>query len=708
MPERAKATPAESGRAPAPAQTAHGGMQSSAEIADAKELDGAVAGGQAVATLQAASGAAEPPRSFRMTEAGLMGLQRAVGNRAVNDVMRNVQRVPVKVSGGETLYNQGAAGGQAGAKHYGMGGQYEMTRQGDAGVTALVRIKFVRQTRNTLAPTPPATSPKVGDLTGPQTALPVGDQPWAKTTMTDAIKYWNDAGLVLVGEEWNAFSKNTKKRLPVTFKVQPVFDPAETNVDQTVVVHPPGVVGGSTGNPIDAGNFYMKKNDAVYPAEDKIIYAHEYGHLIGIPDEYSQSNEQMNQLIHKAAGGAAASSKAALDKKTIERMALAVITPHLKGQLGSTVGLVADAIRGQRRLVKTKMAKAAREAAKTADVRAELRKKLEALSEAGVTPKIAQAVAFETALNFSNIDLAGQGVEAGFTTAALTKQIADAYAKALSTAQGEKVNVAGFGDVKINVASSVSSAGLAAGATNTAAWGVAGPQVGQVGPGLPAMPPPTTLTGQLAGAVATWNTAGSALETGVNDAAFAAKMTAAIKAIPTAAAAPPPGVAPPPPTPKIGTARDLYNKAYAMVQASAKLASQQLAVDLVSSSLDPILKSSVDALQTALATEVTRITTMTPAQLAANPSPDPNMAAIVSGMKTRLDASKTALAGTGMDPLGVSGGTTPAQDVTYSYQGLMGSNATGAVRADQFKGLADSFNKKLKGFFEKDFRAEVK
>ena len=99
---------------------------------------------------------------------------------------------------------------------------------------------------------------------------------------------------------------------------------------------------------------------------------------------------------------------------------------------------------------------------------------------------------------------------------------------------------------------------------------------------------------------------------------------------------------------------------------------------------------------------------MTPAQLAANPSPDPNMAAIVSGMKTRLDASKTALAGTGMDPLGVSGGTTPAQDVTYSYQGLMGSNATGAVRADQFKGLADSFNKKLKGFFEKDFRAEVK
>jgi hypothetical protein len=616
--------------------------------------------------------------------------------------------VPVKVSGGETLYNQGAAGGQAGGKHYGMGGQYNLTRQGDAGVTATVRVKFVRQTRNTLAPTPPATTPKVGQLTGPQTALPVGDQPWATNIMTQAVKYWNDAQLVLTGEEWNAFSANTKKRLPVTFAVEPVFDVSRKDVDQTVVVHPPGVVGGSTGNPIDAGNFYMKKNDAVYPAEDKIIYAHEYGHLIGIPDEYSQSNEQMNQLIHKAAGGQAASSKAALDKKTIERMALDGITPHLQSQLGSTISLVTDAIRGQRRLVKAKMAKAAREAARTADVREELKKKLVALSEGKISGKIPGAVAFETTTNFSNVDVAGQGVDAGFTTAALTTQITDAYAKALSAPHDQKVAVAGFGDVKINVQGSVSSSVQAANATNNAAWGAARGQVGRVGPGLPAMPPPTSLVGQLAGAVGTWSTAGSAVETGINGAAFAAKMAAAVKAVPTAAAAPPPGVPAPPPTPKLGTARELYNKAYAMVQSAAKLASQQLAADLVSASLNPILKSSVDALQTALATEVNRITSMTPAQLAANPSPDPNMATIVSSMKARLDASKTALSGTGMDPLGVSGGTTPAQDVTYSYQGLMGSNATGAVRADQFKGLADAFNSKLKKFFEKDFKAEVK
>ena len=61
-----------------------------------------------------------------------------------------------------------------------------------------------------------------------------------------------------------------------------------------------------------------------------------------------------------------------------------------------------------------------------------------------------------------------------------------------------------------------------------------------------------------------------------------------------------------------------------------------------------------------------------------------------------------------MDPLGVSGATTPAQDVTYSYQGLMGSNATGTIRVDQFAALAAAFNKKLKNMFEKDFKAEVK
>jgi hypothetical protein len=701
MNDRARDKPV-AAAAPVGARQISAGINETPTLA-AAEREQALAAGQGVLVLQAASGAADPPPSFRFTPSGVMALQRTVGNRAVAEAMkRMVQRVPVTGGGAETLYNQPGAGGTAAAEHYGGPKTFDMTRDGDASVTVTVRIKFVRQTRNTLPPTPPATTPKVGQLTGLQTVLPAGDQAWATGIAATALAAWNGR-LTLVGEETNVFSKNTKKRLPVTFKSVALFGLTDA-ADKTIVVHPPGVVGGSTGNPIDAGNYYMKKNDGVYPAGNNIIYAHEYGHLIGISDEYSQNNEQLNLLLHKAAPGTAASSMAALDQKTVERMALKALTAPLVGQLQATIAAVTDAIRAQRKPVKAKMARAARDAAKTADVRNQLRTQLAATSEAALNPKIPGVVAFETTSNFSNLDLANQGVEAGFAPAALGTQIGDAYTKALDAPQSEKVAVTGFGDVSINVQSSVGATTGAGTALQPAAAAEAGGVVGKTGPGLPAIPPPPTLVGQLAAAPATWSTAGGAIESGITAAAFAAKMVATLKAQ-AASAAPPPGVAPPP---KLASARSLYEKAYALINSAARTASRQVAADLVKSSLDPILVSSVTALQTVIGAEVTRLMTSTPAQLAANPAPDPNMAAIVAGMKTRLDTAKTALAGTGQDPLGVAGATTPAQDVTYSYQGLMGSNKTTELRAEQFQPVVDGFNDKLKTFWEKKFGAEVK
>lgn len=701
MPDRAKEK-AVAVAAPTGARQVGMGLNESPTLAQA-EREQAIAAGQGVLALQAASGAADPPESFRMTPSGVMALQRTIGNRAVAEAMRAmVQRVPVTAGSGETLYNQPGAGGTAAAKHYGAPQNFDMSRDGDTGVTVTVKVKFVRQTRNTLPPVAPATTPKVGALTGPQTVLPAGDQAWATSTAATALNAWNGR-LTLVGEETNVFSANTKKRLPVTFKTVALFGLTDV-ADKTIVVHPPGVVGGSTGNPIDAGDYYMKKDNSVYPASDAIIYAHEYGHLIGISDEYSQNNEQMNLLIHRAAPGTAASAMAALDRKTVERMALAALSRPMRAQLMATMGPITTAIRAQRKGVKTKMARAAREAAKTAEVRDQLKTQLAATSEAALNPSIPGVVAFETTSNFSNIDVANTGVEAGFSAAALSAQIGDLYWDALTKPQGEKVAVTGFGDVNINVQSSVygfaGSGALAAPAT-TLAQGA----VGQTGPGLPALPAPATLVGQLAGAPATWGAAGGAIEAGITPAAFAAKMAATLRAAAAAAAAPPPGVAP---APKLATSRSLYNKAYALVDNAAREASKQLAVDLVKNSLDPILAASVAALEATVATEVTRLMTSSPAELAANPAPDANMAAIVAGMKTRLDTAKTALAGTGQDPLGVAGATTPAQDVTYSYQGLMGSNKTTDLRSDQFNELVANFNSKLKTFWEKDFKAEVK
>ncbi len=39
-------------------------------------------------------------------------------------------------------------------------------------------------------------------------------------------------------------------------------------------------------------------NRGRYPFTEEQIYAHEYGHLIGLPDEYSHSHPQMHALLH--------------------------------------------------------------------------------------------------------------------------------------------------------------------------------------------------------------------------------------------------------------------------------------------------------------------------------------------------------------------------------------------------------------------------
>ncbi len=674
-----------------------------------------VVGAAPVATPESAQilvpdGSVADPAVLRPDD--LLDLQRKAGNRAVSAAVRDMlQRVPVNVATGETLYNQAGAGGTAGAAHYGGSTRtYDLTRNGDTGVTATVKIKFLSQARNTVPPPPgaPAGTPRLGQLIGSPTEIPAGDERrgWATGMAGTAVTSWNGR-LTLVGEEWNAFSPNTSKRLPVTFVAEPRFG-ADDEAHATVIVHPPAAVGGSTGHPIDAGNWYQRKNDEVYPANDAIIYAHEYGHLLGIADEYSQSNEQMNALLHEAAPGNAASAMAALDRATIERMTLAALSRPLSAQLGAAMPQVTNAIRAKRPQVKAAMAIAARGGAASGAVRDALRLVLEAGSAGALAPRIPAVVAFQTTSNFSNRTLASAGVEAGFSARALSDRIGDAYWSALLGAQDPTVAVRGLGDVGINVHSSVYGASGAGTPTAGNAAAVATSAVGTgAAPGLPAVAPSATLADQLAGLPATWDAAGSTLESAVTPATFAAKMAASLEgagaARAAAAAALPPGATPD----RAASTRALYVLARDLVGNAAREASTQVATDLVTSTITPTLTSSVTALQGSIATEVGRVTSASPSALAAAPA-DPNMAAVVNAMKSRLDTAKAATRGTGRDPLGAAGGTAPDQDVTYSYQGLMGSNRTTALRADQFASLVQAFNDRLRTTFERVFTARVR
>jgi hypothetical protein len=494
----------------------------------------------------------------------------------------------------------------------------------------------------------------------------------------------------------------------VTFNSVAVFGLGD-KYDQRIIVHPKSTrADRATGNPIDAGNYYLNKGN--YSADDKVIAAHEYGHLLGIDDEYSQSNEMLNGLLHQAAPKTAPSAMAAVDKKTVEKMVLASLKQPLLDQLKATLPAVTDAFRAKRATVKAKMAAAARSGVVDPAVRGEVEKQLTAASEPGVASSIPRIVAFESTKNFSNLTASGEGVEAGFDAAKMASRIVSMYEVAIGTAQGTTINLAGVGDTRITVHGSVPAMTAAGGAQQANAAGVAASTMGSAGGpgtffGLPVIFPPSGLIGQLSGLPATWAAAGSAVESGITPAAFATKMAGLVKSATAAAAVPPPpGAAAPP---KMKRSRELYRQAFKVVSTMAKETSLQLSTSLINSVVQPVVTSSVNDLESTIQTEVNKVMATPASGVAALGPSKPEMAALVSHMKAQLDADKATAAGGGRSPLG-TGKAAPDQHVTYSVQSLMGSSKNTSIRADQFNPMVDQFNNKLRTFFEKKFSAEVK
>jgi len=683
--------------------------------------------------------------------ASVTALQTLIGNRAVTAILgpvrETLQRVPVNAQFHETLYNRENNTGAYRAKGFtggtptsnaNVGGatpaSYDISRS-DTGVTVLIKIRFLQQERNTVPPPDPNPTnlPELGTLKGSPTEIPVNDpsdrRTWATATATKAVGTWNARKIVFTSQDHPQPGEGagagapplapTPIRLPVTFKAEAVFglnDPAH----QQVIVHPPSSIPGSPGHPIDAGNWYRQDDDPAkrsksYPHGDEVIYAHEYGHMLGIPDEYSQSNEQMNALIHKAAPASAASAKAALDKATIERMALASLARPMYAQLQAALPLMISALNAKRAVVTRKLAAAAKSGAVNPDVRTELTKALTAEADPKLNPSIPRVVSFQTTGNFSNAGIADAAVKGAFALGEVKKVVGAAYWSALQAPHETNVAVAGFDEVKINVSSGVYATSGPGTATAGNATSVAAAKVGPTttGPGLPPIPA-TSLIGQLRALPATWSTAGSALESAVTPDVFAkvmsetVKSAAAASALVASVAALVPGHTPT----KITKAGPLYRRAYELVQKGATTAAKQVAADLITKTVQPTLAASVTDLQSAIAGEVTTLLSTPPAGMAAAGPADPQMAAIVSAMKSRLDADKAATAGTGIDPTAPTttnpAPTAPSQDVSYSAQGLMGSSNSTKVRTDQFEKMVAAFNAQLrKKPREDDFKVEV-
>lgn len=527
--------------------------------------------------------------------------------------------------------------------------------------------------------------------------------------MQSAITNWNGK-LTFVGSEapeGDSAGVAVPKRLPVTFQAQPVWTEAES-ANATVIIHPATVIGGSTGNPIDAGNFYEERNRAMYPADESMIYAHEYGHLLGIPDEYSQSNRQMHLLLHQASPSSAVAAGAALDRATVERMVLSAMSNPLYAQMTAAMPAVVSAFRGAQPLVTTKMSAALRQGIRDESVSSALETRLEQSSADRLHASVPHIAAFQTTANFSPRSRAIDGVGAEFAGPALTTRIQDSYWRALQAPLGANVAVEGLGDVSINLSSGVAGMGQGTGPVATPAGALATTTVGAAaapGSRIPPIAPPASLVGQLRAIPATWDAAGSVVESAITPEAVAARMSATLTAANVAAMIAPvvPGVVAAPRTQQVGA---LYRQALQIVTNLSSTVARQIVADLLSSQLTPVLQASVTSFQTAIRTEVDRIMTTPAGALAATGTPDPDLVAVVAGMKARLDAAKAATASTtSRDPIG-AGQAAPDQDVTYSYQGLMGTNATAALRTDQFAPMVLQFNANFKRPREADFTAE--
>ena len=292
---------------------------------------------------------------------------------------------------------------------------------------------------------------------------------------------------------------------------------------------------------------------------------------------------------------------------------------------------------------------------------------------------------------------------------------------ALLAPHGEAVDVGGGASGRMSITIQGGPGGAAAGvwgagesaALSGSATGVAERVVGETATGrIPPVRPSGTLLSGIRAIPGTWSGSAAGLAASVTPARIAAAIAEAVRQAGAAAAAAPAAPAPAAagaapaaaPRPSIRTVRQLYARALGVVQNAARSAARSELRAFVSSEIQPVLTASVATLRVDIAADVNRAMTTPADALAADAPPDPDLRAMVGGMKTRLEAATPAerirRIRTPPPPIRCAPPpqrlrpTTPNQEVTYSNKGMMSDN-TGDVRADQLRDMVAQFNDRV-------------
>ncbi|GAA1524211.1 hypothetical protein GCM10009761_28210 [Agromyces terreus] len=679
-------------------------------------------------------------------------LQRTAGNRAVSALVERgrpeagatstrpggvgraasvrVQRVPVTVpSRQETLFNnrQASAPGVASARVYGSarGRNVDLTRGGSPeAATVTVRIRFVDQSRT---PVPQADGTMGPDA---ERVVPPGDarRTFAITTCTTAPGHWNNRA-VLVGQRaapnWlvRQFSddRGGPVRLPLRFRAEPVWDLSGADKGYpTVRLFPQSQAAGGNTHPIDAGNYYM--NVANYGAANaEAIYAHEYGHLIGLSDEYSQSNPQMHALMHEMDPATSAQRAAAMNRETVRRMVLAALIPQLHARVSGAAGEISQQFLRAQASVRAALAASVRTAMADPATIAAL--------QISVPPAAARLARYvpgaltAAARNPANTTTpAAQAVAGEFAPGPIESTLRRMYYSSLNTAATGVTDVGGNLGMHINIEGSpgLTSDGRATVGGATGLW-AGGPAnagdlsavVDQVaGASRTGRVPPLRASGSILRDLTSLPMGWAGLAGGAPASMSVAAVTNDVKQSLASAfiARVGPilaGTAAPTTT---GNLRAFVAGLNASARTAASAASLNAVRAFLSSEIGPVVTRSTTTLMAAIGAEVTRIMGTPAEQLALTAPRDPAIASIASAMSTRLAVSSLSATAAQLGALrpAVNPGTTaPAQEVTYDTVNMMSDNSD-IFRADQFADIATAFNGSgLKRSREGDFHVEM-
>jgi hypothetical protein len=672
----------------------------------------------------------------------VLALQRLAGNRAVAGALARVsdvgrwgaahlpaviQRVAVTApSRQETLFNRRTTPGQAGAAVFGSsaGRTFDMSRGGTPeAVTVTVRIRFIQQARALSAPDAAGNQFPVDS--GPITAIPPGDarRPFAQNICDTAPAHWTGRA-VLVGTRaaasgiealWNS-DPGGPVRLPLKFRAVPVYDLAPVPADKEIRLFPQAQAAGGQTHPIDAGHYYM--NPGTYAGmNQEAIYAHEYGHLLGLSDEYSHSNPQMHALLHGIDPATASERGKTMDRETVRRMVLAALTRPLMDRVTASTNEIARAFGVGKAPVVTALATSLRTALRDATVKPMLGLNVPPASAALApeVPKMINAAVADT----DTRRLASRVVSAEFGAGPMGALVRRLYYEALRNAAQGSVDLGGINmSITIEGNAGIDAAGnVTAGPTGL--WGGGGAPAADVASAVDRVAgtmrtgrvPPVRASGsvlrELSALPAAWAglpaAAPASLASGTLIADINSAMLSAWLARLTSGA--------PAPTP-IARRRELLRAAYGTVRAAANAAAINAVRAFLNAELQPVMRTSTTALMAAIGDEGTRIMGTPANQLALTSPRDPAIASLASTMQTQLQAQVTAAQAAQAAAPGSSavnpGTTAPAQQITYSTVNMMSDN-TDIFRPDEFTHLATLFNTTagLKRDREGDFHIEM-